>query len=110
MPNQPWWNSTPVYQIYPRSFCGLGSSSDAGQGNAQTSQDGSSPNLSGDGIGDLAGVISKLDYLADLGGGAVWLSPFFVSPQQDFGYDIADYEHPDPAYGTDEDVDELIAQ
>lgn len=110
MPNQPWWNSTPVYQVYPRSFCGLGSSSDEGQGNARTSQDGSSPNLSADGIGDLAGVISKLDYLADLGVGAVWLSPFFVSPQQDFGYDIADYEHPDPAYGTDEDVDELIAQ
>ncbi len=64
-----WWHETTVYQVYPRSFA----------------------DSNGDGLGDLAGVVDHLDHLVDLGVGAVWLSPFFVSPQEDFGYDIADY-------------------
>ena len=63
---QPWWKSAVIYQIYPRSFM----------------------DANGDGIGDLPGVISKLDYLADLGIDAIWLSPVFRSPQDDNGYDV----------------------
>ena len=77
-----------VYQIYPRSF-----------------QD-----TNGDGLGDLKGVISRLDYLADLGVDYLWLTPFFVSPQHDNGYDVADYYNIDPAYGTMADCEELIAE
>lgn len=77
-----------VYQIYPRSFC----------------------DSNGDGIGDIRGIIGKLDYLKDLGVNAVWLSPCFKSPKCDNGYDISDYREIDPDYGTLDDVKELIAE
>ena len=77
-----------VYQIYPRSFC----------------------DTNGDGIGDLPGIISKLDYLADLGINAIWLSPIYKSPDDDNGYDIADYKSVDPKFGTMEDFDTLVAE
>ena len=76
-----WWQDKVVYQIYPRSF-----------------QD-----SNGDGIGDLPGIISRLDYLSDLGIDAIWLSPVYRSPQDDNGYDISDYQDIDPmsgGYGT----------
>ncbi|MFP4501287.1 MAG: alpha-glucosidase [Candidatus Hydrogenedentota bacterium] len=82
----PWWHETTVYQVYPRSFY----------------------DTNGDGIGDLRGVIAKLDYIADLGFEAVWLSPFFPSPLADHGYDITDYYGVAPAYGDQEDVDALL--
>ena len=82
----PWWREAVVYQIYPRSFA----------------------DSNGDGIGDLAGITGRLDYLADLGVDAVWLSPIFVSPMRDFGYDVADYCAIDPVFGTDADFDELV--
>ena len=85
---QPWWKSAVIYQIYPRSFM----------------------DANGDGIGDLPGVISKLDYLADLGIDAIWLSPVFRSPQDDNGYDVSDYRDIDPLFGTLADRDRLIAE
>ena len=85
---QPWWKSAVIYQIYPRSFM----------------------DANGDGIGDLPGVISKLDYLADLGIDAIWLSPVFRSPQDDNGYDVSDYRDIDPLFGTLADMDRLIAE
>ncbi len=83
----PWWRDAVVYQIYPRSFA----------------------DSNGDGVGDLAGITGKLDYLAELGVDALWLSPIFTSPMRDFGYDVADYCGIDPVFGTDADFDELIA-
>ena len=83
-----WWRSAVVYQIYPRSF-----------------QD-----SNGDGIGDIPGITSRLDYLATLGVDVLWLSPAYRSPQGDNGYDISDYQDVDPLFGTLEDLDELIAQ
>lgn len=83
-----WWDNAVIYQIYPRSFC---------DGN-------------GDGIGDLNGITSKLDYIADLGVDAIWISPFFVSPMKDFGYDVADYRAVDPIFGTNADFDRLLAE
>lgn len=83
----PWWANAVVYQIYPRSF-----------------QD-----TNGDGIGDLKGITSRLDYLADLGVDVLWLSPVYKSPQDDNGYDISDYQDIDPLFGTLEDMDELLA-
>lgn len=83
-----WWKGAVIYQIYPRSFF------DDNQ----------------DGIGDLRGIIKKLDYVASLGVDGIWLSPFFVSPMRDFGYDIADYFDVDPVFGSIEDFDELVAQ
>ena len=83
---RPWWQTDVVYQIYPRSF-----------------QD-----TDGDGVGDLAGVTERLGYVADLGVGAVWLSPFYPSPQADFGYDVADYCAVDPQFGTLADFDRLV--
>ena len=77
-----------VYQIYPKSFL----------------------DTNGDGLGDLRGVIEKLDYLRTLGVDYIWLTPFFVSPQNDNGYDVADYRAIDPRYGTMEDFEELVAQ
>ena len=84
----PWWANAVVYQVYPRSF-----------------QD-----TNGDGIGDLKGITSRLDYLADLGVDVVWLSPVYRSPQDDNGYDISDYQDIDPLFGTLEDMDELLAE
>ena len=84
----PWWANAVVYQIYPRSF-----------------QD-----SNGDGVGDLKGITSRLDYLADLGVDVVWLSPVYKSPQDDNGYDISDYQDIDPLFGTLEDMDELLAE
>ncbi len=82
-----WWKSAVVYQIYPRSFA----------------------DSNGDGIGDLRGIIGKLDYLHRLGVDVVWLSPIYRSPMDDNGYDISDYQDVDPIFGTLEDLDELIA-
>ena len=84
----PWWKSAVIYQIYPRSF-----------------QD-----SNGDGIGDLQGITSRLDYLADLGIDAIWLSPVYRSPQDDNGYDISDYCDIDPMFGTLADMDTLIGE
>ncbi len=88
MENNKWWKETVVYQIYPRSF-----------------QD-----TNGDGIGDLKGIISRLDYLAELGIGAIWLSPVCKSPQDDNGYDISDYRDIDPMFGSLEDMELLIEE
>ena len=85
---QPWWKKAVVYQIYPKSF-----------------QD-----SNGDGIGDIQGIISRLDYLKDLGVDALWISPMYCSPQNDNGYDISDYRNIDPMFGTMEDMEELIQE
>ncbi len=84
-----WWEEGVIYQIYPRSFA----------------------DSNGDGIGDLPGITSKLDYVANtLGVDAIWLSPHYPSPQDDFGYDVADYCDVDPMYGTLADFDDLVAE
>jgi len=83
----PWWRGAVIYQIYPRSF-----------------QD-----SNGDGVGDLPGIISRMDYLAGLGVDALWIAPFFRSPMLDFGYDVADPRDVDPLFGTLKDFDELLA-
>ncbi len=83
-----WWKRGTIYQIYPRSF-----------------QD-----SNGDGIGDLPGVIARLDYLAWLGIDAIWLSPFYPSPMADFGYDVSDYCDVDPIFGTLSDFDRLVKE
>lgn len=83
-----WWQDSVIYQIYPRSF--------------QDSND--------DGIGDLRGIIKRLDYLEKLGIDAIWLSPVYQSPNDDNGYDISDYESILPEFGTMEDMEELIAE
>jgi len=82
----PWWKKTTIYQIYPRSF----------------------KDTNADGIGDLPGIIQKLDYIKDLGFETIWISPFFASPQQDWGYDIASYREIAPEYGTMADAERLI--
>lgn len=82
-----WWKRAVVYQIYPRSFA----------------------DSDGDGIGDVPGIISKLDYLAELGVDVVWLSPVYTSPQDDNGYDISNYQDVDPMFGSLDDLDRLIA-
>ena len=84
----PWWKKSVIYQIYPKSF-----------------QD-----SNGDGIGDLPGIITRLDYLAKLGIDAIWLSPVYQSPGIDNGYDISDYQAIDPQYGTMDDMDNLILE
>ncbi|WP_155286828.1 alpha-glucosidase [Lacticaseibacillus zhaodongensis] len=86
--NNQWWRQAVIYQVYPKSF-----------------QD-----TNGDGIGDLQGIIEHLPYIKRLGADAVWLSPVYCSPQVDNGYDIADYRHVDPMFGSDADMDELIKQ
>lgn len=85
---QPWYHHTAVYHIYPRSYY----------------------DSNGDGMGDIRGIIRKLDYIRALGFETIWCSPFFASPQKDFGYDISDYRAVAPEYGTMQDVEELIAE
>lgn len=88
MTTTPWWRGAVVYQVYPRSMM----------------------DANNDGIGDIPGIISKLDYIESLGVDAIWVSPFFKSPMKDFGYDISDYRDIDPIFGTLADFDELIAK
>ena len=83
-----WWQNAVIYEIYPRSFA----------------------DTNGDGVGDLNGITKHLDYLADLGVDAIWITPFYPSPQVDFGYDISDYRAIDPQYGTMADFDRLVAE
>ncbi|MDT8439712.1 MAG: alpha glucosidase [Wenzhouxiangellaceae bacterium] len=81
-----WWKGAAIYQVYPRSFY----------------------DSNHDGVGDLPGVIERLDHIATLGVDAIWLSPFFVSPMRDFGYDISDFRDVDPVFGTLDDFDTLV--
>ena len=85
-PGDEWWRSAVIYQIYPRSFA----------------------DASGDGIGDLAGITARLPHVADLGVDAIWLSPFYRSPQRDAGYDVSDYCDVDPIFGTLGDFDAML--
>lgn len=85
-PTRAWWKSACIYQIYPISFF----------------------DSNGDGIGDLPGILAKLDYLKELGVDILWLCPIYKSPLADMGYDIADYESIDPRFGTLEDWDRLL--
>jgi alpha-glucosidase len=86
MTQDQWWRGAVIYQIYPRSFF----------------------DSNADGIGDLPGVTARLDYVASLGVDAIWLCPFFTSPQKDFGYDVADHIEVDPVFGTLGDFDTLL--
>ncbi|WP_191601471.1 alpha-glucosidase [Marinomonas algicola] len=86
--NLNWWKGGIIYQIYPRSFM----------------------DENGDGVGDLAGITSKLDYVASLGVDAIWLSPIFTSPMKDFGYDVSDYRDIDPLFGSLEDFKTLVSR
>ncbi|MDO3699011.1 alpha-amylase family glycosyl hydrolase, partial [Curtobacterium flaccumfaciens] len=81
-----WWRDAVVYQVYPRSFA----------------------DTDGDGLGDVAGITSRVPYLASLGVDALWLSPFFPSPLADGGYDVADYRAVDPKLGSLDDLDALV--
>ena len=85
-PKTDWWRSAVIYQIYPRSFA----------------------DSNGDGMGDLPGITTRLSDLRDLGVDAVWLSPFYPSPQHDAGYDVADYRAVDPLFGDLSDADKMI--
>ena len=84
----PWWKRGAIYQIYPRSFA----------------------DTDGDGVGDLRGVIERLDHLSDLNVAAIWLSPFYPSPMADFGYDVKDHRDVDPLFGSLADFDDLVEQ
>src|SRR4051812_21138524 len=84
---KPWWQRGLIYQVYPRSF----------------------HDSNGDGIGDLLGIRSRLDYFDWLGVDAIWISPIFPSPMADFGYDVANYVDVDPMFGTLTDLDALVA-
>ena len=86
--NLAWWQKTIAYEVYPKSFL----------------------DTRGQGTGTIAGITSKLDYLASLGVGAIWITPFYKSPMVDNGYDVEDYYQIDPSFGTMEDMDELIAR
>ena len=88
MSESTWWRGAVIYQIYPRSFL----------------------DTNGDGVGDLPGIIARLDYIASLGVDAIWISPFFKSPMADFGYDIADYREVDPLFGNMADFERLLAK
>src|ERR1700749_3643708 len=83
-----WWKQAVIYEIYPRSF-----------------QD-----TNGDGIGDLRGILHRLDYLVELGVDAIWVSPFYPSPMADFGYGLSDYCGIDPIFGAMADFDLLLAE
>ena len=83
-----WWQHAVFYEVYPRSFA----------------------DSDNDGVGDLKGITSKMDYLHDLGVDAIWITPCFPSPQVDFGYDVSDYENIDPMYGTLADFDNMVAE
>lgn len=85
---RPWWHDAVVYQIYPRSYA----------------------DSNGDGIGDLPGIRSRIPYLKALGVDAIWLSPFYPSPQEDHGYDVADFMDVEPAYGSLEDFDDMLKE
>lgn len=87
-PSKTWWKEALVYQIYPASF----------------------KDSDGDGLGDIPGVIAKIDYLHQLGVDVVWLCPMFASPMMDMGYDISDYEKVYAPFGTVEDVDTLVEE
>src|SRR4051794_34752448 len=84
----PWWRDAVIYQVYPRSFA----------------------DSDGDGMGDLPGITARLGHLRELAVDAVWLSPFYPSPQYDAGYDVADYRSVDPRFGTLGDADKMIAE
>lgn len=88
MANPEWWRSAVIYQVYPRSFA----------------------DSDGDGLGDLVGIRKRLPALQQLGVDAVWLSPFYTSPQNDAGYDVADYRDVDPRFGKLADFDELVVE
>lgn len=83
-----WWRHAVIYQIYPKSFA----------------------DASGDGVGDLHGVVARLDHLARLGVDAIWLSPFYRGPQRDGGYDVADHRDVDPRFGTVADAERLVEE
>lgn len=83
-----WWRGGTIYQVYPRSF----------------------KDVSGDGVGDLPGIVQKLDYLSWLGVDAIWISPFYRSPMKDFGYDVSDFKDVDPVFGNLEDIELLIGE
>jgi alpha-glucosidase len=88
MNQREWWRGATLYQVYLQSFC----------------------DSNNDGIGDLPGLIGRLDYVASLGVDALWITPFYPSPMADGGYDVADYRGVDPRYGTLADIDALIAR
>src|SRR5580704_16423772 len=83
-----WWKHAVFYEVYPRSFA----------------------DSNGDGMGDLNGITSKLDYLHELGVDAIWITPCYPSPQVDFGYDVSDYRNIDPMYGNLNDFDHMVAE
>ena len=85
---RPWWRDAVTYQIYPRSFA----------------------DANGDGIGDVEGIRSRLPYLKSLGIDAIWISPWYPSPQHDHGYDVSDYMNIEPAYGTLAQAEQLIKE
>ncbi len=83
-----WWRDAVIYQVYPRSWA----------------------DSNGDGVGDLPGITARLKHLTDLGVDALWLSPFYTSPQRDAGYDVSDYRDVDPLFGSLSDFDALLAR